>query len=64
MPFLRSLIRVATIAVCLIQATMHACTIFVLTDSEHSLFCNNEDWADLVRSGRRWQLRLRLCGIF
>jgi len=52
MPFLRSLIRVATIAVCLIQATMHACTIFVLTDSEHSLFCNNEDWAD--RPTRIW----------
>src|SRR5215467_4853653 len=23
-----------------------ACTIFVLTDSEHTLFCNNEDWSD------------------
>lgn len=24
----------------------HACTIFVLTDTNHSLFCNNEDWAN------------------
>jgi len=23
---------------------MDACTIFVLTDAEHALFCNNEDW--------------------
>ena len=22
----------------------HACTIFVLTDTNHALFCNNEDW--------------------
>ncbi len=25
-------------------APVHACTIFVLTDENHSLFCNNEDW--------------------
>src|SRR5258707_413099 len=24
-----------------------ACTIFVLTDTNHALFCNNEDWLDL-----------------
>lgn len=23
-----------------------ACTIFVLTDTNHALFCNNEDWSD------------------
>jgi penicillin V acylase-like amidase (Ntn superfamily) len=27
-------------------APVHACTIFVLTDTNHALFCNNEDWSD------------------
>jgi hypothetical protein len=25
---------------------VHACTIFVLTDTNHVLFCNNEDWSN------------------
>jgi hypothetical protein len=25
---------------------VRACTIFVLTDTNHALFCNNEDWSD------------------
>lgn len=25
---------------------LHACTIFVLTDTNRALFCNNEDWSD------------------
>jgi hypothetical protein len=28
-------------------ARMPACTIFVLTDTNHAFFCNNEDWSDL-----------------
>src|SRR5215216_5839597 len=24
----------------------HACTIFVLSDTNRALFCNNEDWSD------------------
>ena len=24
----------------------HACTVFVLTDTNRALFCNNEDWSD------------------
>jgi hypothetical protein len=27
-------------------ARMPACTIFVLTDTNHAFFCNNEDWSD------------------
>jgi predicted choloylglycine hydrolase len=27
-------------------AAVRACTIFVLTDGEQTLFCNNEDWSD------------------
>jgi hypothetical protein len=27
-------------------ARVPACTIFVLTDTNHALFCNNEDWSD------------------
>jgi penicillin V acylase-like amidase (Ntn superfamily) len=25
---------------------IHACTIFVLTDTNRALFCNNEDWSE------------------
>lgn len=32
----------------------HACTIFVLTDTNHALFCNNEDWSDT--NSRVWFL--------
>jgi len=28
------------------SARVPACTIFVLTDTNHALFCNNEDWSD------------------
>ncbi|MEN9401619.1 MAG: hypothetical protein RL091_322 [Verrucomicrobiota bacterium] len=28
--------------------TGRACTIFVLTDADHTLFCNNEDWSNPV----------------
>jgi penicillin V acylase-like amidase (Ntn superfamily) len=27
-------------------ATISACTIFVVTDGQHVLFCNNEDWSN------------------
>jgi hypothetical protein len=30
----------------LMSATIQACTIFVLTDTNRTLFCNNEDWSD------------------
>ena len=30
----------------LVPAHLHACTIFVLTDTNRVLFCNNEDWSD------------------
>ena len=36
-------------AVCVVFALCvptRACTIFVLTDTNHALFCNNEDWTD------------------
>ena len=33
-------------AFCLATAPVHACTIFVLTDTNRTLFCNNEDWSD------------------
>jgi hypothetical protein len=29
-----------------IAIAARACTIFVLTDTSHALFCNNEDWSD------------------
>jgi hypothetical protein len=29
-----------------------ACTVFVLTDATHALFCNNEDWSDI--NSRIW----------
>jgi hypothetical protein len=29
-----------------ISAPVHACTIFVLTDTNRALFCNNEDWSN------------------
>lgn len=28
------------------SAPVHACTIFVLTDTNQALFCNNEDWSE------------------
>ena len=31
---------------CLIATRAPACTIFVLTDTNRTLFCNNEDWSD------------------
>src|SRR5882724_3860743 len=30
----------------LISAPVRACTIFVLTDTNRALFCNNEDWSN------------------
>src|SRR4051812_33019247 len=30
----------------LASASVQACTIFVLTDTNRVLFCNNEDWSD------------------
>jgi hypothetical protein len=29
---------------CCVTVPVHACTIFVLTDTNRALFCNNEDW--------------------
>jgi hypothetical protein len=37
---------IAWVLICLVPATIRACTIFILTDSEHALFCNNEDWSN------------------
>ncbi len=31
---------------CLTAGPTHACTIFVLTDTNRALFCNNEDWSN------------------
>jgi len=31
---------------CIIVAPVSACTIFVLTDTNRTLFCNNEDWSN------------------
>ena len=28
------------------SAPVYACTIFVLTDTNQALFCNNEDWSN------------------
>jgi hypothetical protein len=32
--------------VALVSSPVHACTIFVLTDTKRILFCNNEDWSN------------------
>lgn len=32
----------------LISVPIHACTIFVLTDANRTLFCNNEDYSNPV----------------
>jgi hypothetical protein len=34
------------LALFLFTASVHACTIFVLTDTNRALFCNNEDWTN------------------
>jgi hypothetical protein len=53
----------AALAFLLLLAAPHTaqgCTIFVLTDAEHTLFCNNEDWSDtrtriwFVPAGQDW----------
>ena len=36
----------ATALFCLMAIRAPACTIFVLTDTNRTLFCNNEDWSD------------------
>ncbi len=36
----------ALLSLCLGVIPVHACTIFVLTDTNRTLFCNNEDWSD------------------
>src|SRR5262245_49989976 len=30
----------------LLSLPVHSCTIFLLTDTDHVLFCNNEDWSN------------------
>ena len=37
---------VTVILAALAISNLHACTIFVLTDNEEVLFCNNEDWSN------------------
>ena len=38
---------VLALALCgFISVPVHACTIFVLTDTNRALFCNNEDWSN------------------
>jgi hypothetical protein len=44
-------IRVQVLALVLVHSafaamTVNACTVFVLTDTNHVLFCNNEDWSN------------------
>src|SRR2546423_14981131 len=43
-PFMGLSIALATIS--LATMAVQACTIFVLTDTNRVLFCNNEDWSD------------------
>jgi hypothetical protein len=42
---LTQLTVVAALA-CAAVASVGACTIFVITDGQHALFCNNEDWSN------------------
>src|SRR5258708_1189451 len=43
----RGLERILALAlIALPSAPIHACTIFALTDADHALFWNNEDWSD------------------
>ena len=45
-PTLGALSILSFVALAFIAPPAKACTIFVLTDSSHALFCNNVDWAD------------------
>jgi len=42
----KELVILASATLALVAPPAHACTIFVLTDARHTLFCNNEDWPD------------------
>src|SRR5687767_7837802 len=50
-PFLGNLRVGFLMFITLLWTTVHACTIFVLTDTR-ALFCNNEDWFN--RTTRLW----------
>src|SRR6516162_9830106 len=39
-------------ALAFVSVSSRACTIFVLTDTNHALFCNNEDWSN--KNTRIW----------
>lgn len=39
-------VRGSLVVVCLSNLSVYACTIFTLTDTNQTLFCNNEDWKD------------------
>src|ERR1051325_11148848 len=39
-------INIALALILLASRPVQACTIFVLTDTNRVLFCNNEDWSD------------------
>jgi hypothetical protein len=43
---LKSKLCLLAILLTLLAFNLHACTIFVLTDTNRALFCNNEDWSD------------------
>lgn len=53
---MKSLTKMALVlaGLALVFLPMSACTIFVLTDTNRALFCNNEDWSNLKT--RIWYL--------
>ena len=44
--FQTQLLHILTSLCVVLVSSASACTIFVLTDTNHALFCNNEDWTD------------------
>ena len=45
-------IRIVLALLASAAVSAHACTIFILTDENRALFCNNEDWFN--RATRLW----------
>ena len=46
MKTIRSLFTLFVFVTCFAVPRADACTIFVLTDTNHAIFCNNEDWSN------------------
>src|SRR5262245_40096686 len=42
----QKILSLSLILVAFIGRPIHACTIFILTDTNRTFFCNNEDWSD------------------